>query len=247
MFELEVPTKAKQTDLEVLSQKNRPPDSNPGVVLSFMAERPNSALTELDGRLRSMLYCKNANSEASPQKSLDGVEPVSDLPNLTPIGEHMGRFHWAYKQTGCTLTYDYGAGGASNIVLHDVVVESLQVTCKEGGTTTWQWKCEVADVDVQIFGKLATFKNREVSLLLAGPDISQRDLTEGDVFTNRPQGDDAAQDDDKNKAHWPFPNAEPGSPADVANKKATKGGKGKKDELTPEKALADSLGAGAED
>jgi hypothetical protein len=244
MFELEAPTKAKQTDLEVLSQKNRPPDSNPGVVLSFMAERPNSALTELDGRLRSMLYCKNASSEASPQKNLDGVEPVSDLPNLTPIGEHMGRFHWAYKQTGCTLTYDYGAGGASNIVLRDVVVESLQVTCKEGGTTTWQWKCEVADVDVQIFGKLATFKNREVSLLLAGPDVSQRDLTEDDVFPNRPTNEEPAQDEG-GTVRWPFPNAAPGSPADVANKKASKGGKGKKDELTPEKALAAAVEGGA--
>jgi len=246
MFELEVPTKAKQTDLEVLSQKNRPPDSNPGVVLSFMAERPNSALTELDGRLRTTMYCKNASSEASPQKTLDGVEPVSDLPNLTPIGEHMGRFHWAYKQTGCTLTYDYGAGGASNIVLRDVVVEALQVTCKEGGTTTWQWKCEVADVDVQIFGKLATFKNREVSLLLAGPDISQRDLTEDDVFPNRPHAEDQeAPAGDKNTVHWPFPNAAPGSPADAANKPAAKGGKGKKDQLTPEKALAASVGAGS--
>jgi hypothetical protein len=209
MFELETPTKAKQTDLEVLSQKNRPPDSNPGVVLSFMAERPNHALTELDGRLRAMLYGKSANAESSPQKALDGVEPVSDLPNLTPIGEHMGRFHWAYKQTGCTLTYDYGTGGASNIVLDDVVVEALQITCKEGGTTTWQWKCEIADVDVQIFGKLATFKNREVSLLLAGPDISQQDLTEDNVFPNRPTHETVTHSEEE----WPFPGTGPADDA----------------------------------
>lgn len=224
MFELETPTKAKQTDLEVLSQKNRPPDSNPGVVLSFMAERPNSALTELDGRLRAMLYTKSE-AATTKQPGLDGVEPVSDLPNLTPIGEHMGRFHWAYKQTGCTLTYDYGAGGASNIVLRDVVVEALQVTCKEGGTTTWQWKCEVADVDVQIFGKLATFKNREVSLLLAGPEIGQQDLTEDNVFTNRPK---AAPGDGESNEPWPFPNASPGSPAAELNAQAQK---------TPEQAF----------
>lgn len=206
MFILETPTKAKQTDLEVLSQKNRPPDSNPGVVLSFMAERPNNALTELDGNLRRMLYSKNANADTTPQKGLEGVEPISDLPNLTPIGERMGRFHWAYKQTGCTLTYDYGAGGSSNIVLRDVTVEALSVTPKEGGTTTWQWKCEVADVDVQIFGKLATFKNREVSLMLAGPDIEQRELTEDDVFTNRPQRTDG---DAGGPDGWPFPNNAP--------------------------------------
>lgn len=176
MFELETATKAKQTDLEVLSQKNRPADSNPGVVLSFMAERPNSALTELSGHLRSAMYCKNASASKSPQGGLDGVEPISDLPNLTDIGECIGRFTWAYKQTGCTLVYDYGAGGASNITLTDVTVEALHITCKEGGTTTWQWKCEINDVDVAVFGKLATFKNREVSILLQGPQVEQQDL-----------------------------------------------------------------------
>ena len=111
MFILEVATKARQTDMAVLSQKNRPVDSNPGVVLSFMADRPNTALTELSPSLRTKMYCKSA-AAVDTQKDLDGVEPISDLPNLTDDGQHMGEFAWKYKQTGCTLTYDYGAGGA---------------------------------------------------------------------------------------------------------------------------------------
>jgi hypothetical protein len=175
MFTLETPTKARQTDIAVLSQKNRPVDSNPGVVLSFTAERPNTALTELSPRLRGNMYCKSA-AAVDTQKDLEGVEPISDLPNLTEDGEHIGEFTWAYKQTGCTLTYDYGAGGASNIVLEDVTVEALHITCKEGGTTTWKWKCEIVDVDTKHFGTLAQLKNRDVSIMLAGPEVDQQQI-----------------------------------------------------------------------
>lgn len=232
MFELEIPTKAKQTDLEVLSQKNRPADSNPGVVLSFMAERPNSALSELSGLLRSSMYCKDANAETT-QKTLEGVEPISDLPNLTPIGEHIGRFTWAYKQTGCTLIYDYGTGGSSNIELKDVTVEALHITCKEGGTTTWQWKCEINDVDVAVFGKLATFKNREVSIQLIGPRVeddlissstsSSGTESSSDSTPAAGQQADGAQGGD-GKGPWPFPNDAP-SEAPKAAASRRKGGK----------------------
>jgi DNA (cytosine-5)-methyltransferase 1 len=47
MFTLETTTKAKLLDLEVLSQKNRPPDSNPGVVGSDLAD-PISTITSQD-------------------------------------------------------------------------------------------------------------------------------------------------------------------------------------------------------
>lgn len=231
MFELETPTKAKQTDLEVLSQKNRPADSNPGVVLSFMAERPNSALSELSGLLRSAMYCKNANAETT-QKSLEGVEPISDFPNLTDLGEHIGRFTWAYKQTGCTLIYDYGTGGSSNITLKDVTVEALHITCKEGGTTTWQWKCEISDVDVGVFGKLATFKNREVSIQLIGPRVEgdlisgQSDSEPSPTTSTTVQTAASAPEGDGSSA-WPFPNDPPSSaapaPAATSRRKAGAG------------------------
>jgi len=208
MFELETPTKAKQTDLEVLSQKNRPADSNPGVVLSFMADRPNSALVELAPRLRTNMYRKSA-AAVDTQKNLDGVEPVSDLPNLTEEGEHMGEFKWAYKQTGCTLVYDYGAGGVSNIVLEDVTVEALHILCKEGGTTTWKWKCEINDVDVAVFGKLATFKNREVSILLHGPKVAQQDLDDEPAPTTPTKPAKGPKGKLKPAEAWPFPNDAP--------------------------------------
>lgn len=174
MITLESSTKAKLNDIDVLSQKNRPPDSNPGLSLAFTAELPNGALTMLDGFLRGALYTKQAGGNEQP--GLDGVEPVSDLPNLTKIGQKIGRFAWAGEQTGCTLTFDFGLGGRSNIVLDDVKVDNLHVTPKEGGTTTWQWRCEINDVDEAVFGKLATLKSRDVQLLLAPPDVDQGDV-----------------------------------------------------------------------
>lgn len=170
-FELTTSTKAKLTDIDVLSQKNRPPDSNPGVSLAFAAELPNHTLTMLDGFLRGMLYTKAASSESPKQTALDGVEPVSDLPNLTAIGRALGRFSWALEQTGCTLTFDFGLGGKSNIVLTDVKVDSIHGQAKEGGTVSLWWKCEINDVDEAVFGKLATFKSRDVQVLIAGPVV----------------------------------------------------------------------------
>jgi len=174
MFTLETATKAKLVDIDILSMKNRPPDSNPGVKLVFAAELPNSALSMLDGYLLGMLYTKQAGGEA--QSALDGVEPITDKPNLTKIGQSIGRFSWAGEQTGCELTFDFGLGGKSNIVLDDVKVDSLHITPKEGGTTTWSWACEINDVSEAEFGKLATFKSRDVQLLLAPPAVDQSSI-----------------------------------------------------------------------
>ena len=116
-FELESFTKTKITDVVVLSQKNREPDANPGAALTFHIATSNDTLDYFDGALRSFLFQKNANSSTSNQQDLDGVEPVSDRPNLTGIGMHVGRLHWDLELTGYSLTIDYGIGGKSNLVL----------------------------------------------------------------------------------------------------------------------------------
>jgi len=208
-FELPTATKCKLVDIDILSMKNRPPDSNPGVALAFTAELPNSALTMLDGFLRGMLYTKQAGGDA--QKGLDGVEPVSDLPNLTQIGQKIGRFSWLGEQTGCTLTFDFGLGGKSNIVLGDVKVDALHITPKEGGTTTWQWKCEINDVSEAEFGKIATFKSRDVQLLIALPDVEQQDL-EDDPPPQQParRGRKPKAATSEPEGEWPFPGDGPG-------------------------------------
>ena len=64
---LETLTKAKITDVVVLSQKNREPDQNPGAALTFSLELSNNALSYFDGSLKSFLYTKSAASSAGQQ------------------------------------------------------------------------------------------------------------------------------------------------------------------------------------
>lgn len=238
-FELPTSTKAKLVDVDVLSAKNRPPDANPGVSLAFSVELPNSALTMLDGFLRGALYTKSASTETPPQKPLDGVEQVSDLPNLTTIGRKIGRFSWELELTGFTLTFDYGAGGRSNLVVEDCKLDSFHVQPKEGGTIILAFKAEANDVDEQVFGKVATLKSRDVQILLAGPVVDQ-ELTEESVFPNKPKGEAVQQEE--GEVLWPFPNAAPGSPAAAANAKvaAAKAKAAKPKAKTPEQALEEA-------
>jgi hypothetical protein len=89
-FELETPTSAKLVDVIVLSDKDRAPETNPGAGLDFAMTVGNDVLTMFDGFLRGLLYTKNASSSAPAQGTLDGVAPVSDMPNLTEIGKKLG-------------------------------------------------------------------------------------------------------------------------------------------------------------
>jgi hypothetical protein len=180
-FELETTTKAKITDVEILSQKNRAPDANPGAKLSISMDLSNDALSYFDGSLKGMLFHKSAASSKpeARQGTLDAVEPVSDLPNLTGIGAAVGSLHWALELTGYTLVLDYGMGGPrSNLELADCKLSGFKFTPKEGGTVTVQLVCETEDVAEKVFGKLATLKAREVSILLTAPEVVQSEMAE---------------------------------------------------------------------
>ena len=176
-FVLESLTKAKITDVVVLSQKNREPDANPGAALTFSMELSNNALTYFDGSLKSFLYTKSAASSAAPaQQGLEGVEEVSDLPNLTRSGIKMGKFHWNEDLTGYTLVIDHGMGGKSNLEIGDAMVSNFRIEPKEGGTIIVGFLLESQDVPEKVFGKLATLKNREVQITLSAPEVTQESL-----------------------------------------------------------------------
>lgn len=179
MFDIETPTKAKLQDVVVLSQKNRNPDDNPGAKLSFELALGNDSLALFDGALKSFLFEKKANQ--SGQASLDGVDAVSDKPNLTSIGEKVGQLHWEIELTGYTLTIDAGIGGKSNLVIEDCMLDNFRLLPKEGGTVLVRFDLESGNVAEKAFGKLATLKTREMSILLAPPEIEgQADVDDDD-------------------------------------------------------------------
>jgi len=177
-FQLEEFTKAKITDVAVLSQKNREADANPGAALSFSMELSNHHLSYFDGSLKSFLYAKSAASSAGPkQKGLDGVEEITDMPNLTVIGGRIGRFHWDHDLMGYSLEIDQGLGGKnSNLSIGDVALSNFRIDPHEGGTVTVTFVAESQDVPEQVFGRLATLKNREIQMRLAPPVVDQTDL-----------------------------------------------------------------------
>lgn len=172
-FELDTLTKSKITDVVVLSQKNRAPDANPGVGLGFAVELPNTALTYFAGSLRSAMYCKSAAS-VDTQAGLEGVEPISDLPNLTDVGLKIGNFGWDLELTGYSLEIDHGMGGPSNIVVGDCVLDRFHFVLKEGGTIVVKFQLESNDVSESTFGKVATLKNRDVQITLRAPSVEPR-------------------------------------------------------------------------
>lgn len=178
MFELESPTKAKLLDVEVLSQKNRQPDENPGAKLPFELQLSNDMLVHFDGSLKSFLFTKNAASSDAKQGRLD-VE-MSDKPNLTGIGSKIGQIHWEQELTGYTLVIDQGLGGKrSNIEISDCTLSGWKLTPKEGGSVTVKVDIESADVSESAFGKLAKLKSREISITLTPPEVVQDDIEHG--------------------------------------------------------------------
>lgn len=212
-FSLDTLTKAKLLEVGVLSTKNRPVDANPGVVLAFQVELPNSALIMLNGGMRQHLYTKNDTTEA-PQRGLEGVEPVSDLPNLSEFGKLIKPFGLNLELTGYCLTFDHGLGGKkSDLVIEDVKLDDFHVHLKEGGTVILKLKAEANDVDERTFGKLATLKSRDVQILMAAPEIAP----------------DLVEDPASDKA-WPFPN----------DPKTGKPPAGKGEQKTPEQAFAET-------
>ena len=67
-------------------------------------------------------------------------------------------------------------GGKSNLGLADCIVSKFRIEPKEGGTIIVDFLCESQDVPEQVFGKLATLKNREVQITLSAPEVTQESL-----------------------------------------------------------------------
>lgn len=194
----ESPTKARVTNVLVLSQKNRKPGELPGAQLAISLQIPNIDLAMLDGGMKSALYERSEASSTADQDSLDGIEAVSDAPNLTSFGRKIGKFKFDYEGSGYTLTIVQGIGGEkSDIPIDAGVISAFKLHPKEGGTVDLSFKFESQDVSQATFGKLASLKNIETEITLMPPQAVQdtinpmpfdqdddEPLTAGDIFAN---------------------------------------------------------------
>lgn len=195
---IESPTKAKITDIRVLSQKNRKPGELPGAQIALSMLLPNRDLAMIDGGMKSALYERSEASSSADQDELDGFEAVSDAPNLTSFGRKIGRFKIAHEGSGYPLVIVQGlAGEKSDITIDAGVISAFKLDPKEGGSVGFDFKFESQDVGQATFGKLASLKNIEVEITLMPPEAVQNEinpmpfdnpeeprLTAGDIFAN---------------------------------------------------------------
>jgi hypothetical protein len=182
MFEIEEFTKARLEDIEVLSQKNRQPDEAPGVKLHLEMTVPNHVLSTLDGHLKGMLYTRNEAAAPKVMKgkdnqtgTLEGVEPVSDLPNLSGIGSHIKSLKWAVEVTGCAAAIRFAT---TELGLDDATCGPFTIKPKEGGSCVLKFPLEAPNASEKVFAKLAKYKSREIELKVKqhAPADQQRTL-----------------------------------------------------------------------
>lgn len=175
MIQLETMTKAKLTEIEVLSQKNRAPEDNPGAKLTFEMELPSDMLALFDGQLRSFLLMKAPGAQADI--------PGAESEQLTQIGQNIGTFHWGWEGSGYSLEIDRGLGGRSNLKVLDSGVSGFRLTPKPNGFTA-KFYVESEDISEAMFGKLAKLKSCEVKLTLLPPAL---DDSQGEIEQPKPR------------------------------------------------------------
>ena len=196
-FEIEDFTPVKITSVNPRSERHGPEELHPAVDLHISLTTGNNILTALDGKLLDALYTKNANADQGGQQSLEGVEEVSNLPNLKfPL---MGALKWKKDLVGYTLTVQHGVG--SDIVLTGCKVNNFTIDPKEGGSVDLKFRVQSSDVDERTLGKLGLLVQNEVDVMLLAPEAKQDG--QQDIENPLPY----TLDDSDKQVENPFPSA----------------------------------------
>lgn len=107
----------------------------------------NRALDKLDSRLIQTFYWKSPTGPA--QDDLDGVERVTDYPNLR--FEHLvAPFKWAEKYEEGLFRVHHGDDDSNDIVMREAKINEIKFWPKEGGTVTFNARvqCHPDEADV---------------------------------------------------------------------------------------------------
>lgn len=175
-FELIGKTKAKFTKVMPFCIKLGQKETRPAAQLRVMATVSNAVLDKFSPGLREFLFEKAKGSE-KVQKQLDGVEVLSDLPNLREPGVRLGALHWDDEQTGCTLIIDRAI---DPICLPDCKIEKFKIVSKDGGSVQVFFTVTTGEIDRDTGGDLLLMHQAEVIIELTAPEIisQQQDLEE---------------------------------------------------------------------
>ena len=200
-FAVEELTQATIEDIDVLSQKNRPPDEGPGVKITLEMTLSNHALSALDGSLKGWLFTRSEANAPRPlatkrkdnqTETLAGVEPISDLPNLSNIGKHVKTLKWSEEVTGLAVEIRFAT---SRLLLDDASASGFKIQPKEGGTVVVRFAIEAPNATEVVFAKLAKFKSRGIQFRITQHAPQQATL---------PDSEDAEQEAEDEEPR-PFP------------------------------------------
>lgn len=164
-------TVAKIVNVNVLALKVGQTELKPAITLRLKVTAANDVLNKLDGALRKFLFEKGSN--AATQGTLDGVQPVSDLPQLTAAAKMLGDLDWAEEQSGCTLTVHQAV---TKIVLKDGTVDKVKICPQDGGSVDILFNFYAVDLDAETMGDLAVLHQHEVDIELELPAPLQKPL-----------------------------------------------------------------------
>ena len=147
------------------------PEEVPCADLKIETKQPNSMLSEFGPQLRDALYWRAPTADGD-QGSLDGVDEISDKPNLR-CPEIETTFALKYEGAGYHITIDHGINGKSAIEIEGVDVNGLKFEAHEGGTITLVLRAQF-EIDDKLAGKLAMLIGREVTITVTPPAESKR-------------------------------------------------------------------------
>lgn len=205
MFTLIGKTKVKLVNVNVLAEKQGQKDILPALTLTFEAMLPNDVLNQFDASLKPFLFRKLA-SPAKGQTALEGVAPISDLPELTDAAQRIGDFTWEYEQTGCKLKLYQGATGSANITLKNGKVDKVKFGPREGGPVLTRFNFYASDLDAETIGDIAVLHQHEMDIELIGPKVDQQALPASGTAVTPIKALEKAEGESKgSEAAWPFP------------------------------------------
>lgn len=167
-FEFPRLTKAKLSSVNVRSEKHGK-ELVPAADLKIVVDSSNDILDKFHADLKTALYYK-AQAEGEDQGELDGIEPVTNLPNLK-FSRLESPQKWDFEGSGYRLDVDYGLGEASNLEMFNCDVNSIAFTCKEGGTVELSFRVQVSNIEERIIGKLAGLVQHEIHIILTPPTV----------------------------------------------------------------------------
>lgn len=203
-------TKGTIEDIDVQAMKMGQKDLVPAMAVTILTKQPNTFLNVIDptGALRALYYEKNGQG-AKTQQQLEGIEVITDLPQLTQLASSIGAvINAEYEQTGCTLIVHRGtARQESAIKLTSGTTSKLKIVCHDGGTCDVSFRHYVSDVDEETMGAIAVMKKHDIEFELTMPEVltNQQELPDDDE--NTPEKALAKASGASDPA-WPFPENE---------------------------------------